>query len=676
MAEVESFDNLLASRKLLETSLENSRALTLALHKTGPRLDEIDKKLVFLEAAIRPSPSKNCTFITIRDHISLALGPAVAVLKILGSIHELEKSLLSDQYSDLSSYLSTIRQIEEALKFLTGNCNLAIQWLEGVVQFLEDNSVADDRYVLNVKRAVKILLELQATGEHARQNGELLCRAFEKLEISFKQILTEGSVPLALTSLSPSTAEQACNAASPFPGPILQKLREIIEKLNGSNRLKNCISTFVEVRSSNTRNSLQALDLGYLEKSITEFDDVQGMESYIDEWSKHMEFIVKHVLEHEHRLCKEVFGSIASGVWTNCFAKIAAQSGILSFLQFGMSIAESKKGPTKLLHLLHIFSVLENLRINFNKLFRGEACIEIKNVTRDLVTKVVNGASEIFWELPVQVELERQSSPPKDGGVPRLVSFVTDYCNQLLDDNYRTILNKVLKICQGWKHEKYGEGLLTNQMYRIMREVAVNLDTWSKAYELRTLSYIFMMNNHCHFHSLKGTKLGNLMGDSWLSAHGQYKEYYSALYLRESWGKLLACLSQDTPVSSSSARGIISDLPKKRVKAFNEAFDDMYKKQSYWVIFDESLRKKIHQLVVQALVPAYRSYLQKHSLQIEQNAAAARNVKYTAQSLENMLSTLFQPKQIKYSSTTIGSHFTDKQRNAVTNQFRFTLTAM
>ncbi|XVF26419.1 hypothetical protein REPUB_Repub14bG0014800 [Reevesia pubescens] len=189
MAEVDSFDNLLASRKLLKTSIENSRAIALALDKTGSRLAEMDKKLVFLEAAIRPSPSKSCTFAAVRDHISLALGPTVAFLKILDSFRELEKSLLSGPFSDFSSYLSTIRQLEEALKFLT-----------------------------------------------------------------------EGSVPLALTSLSPSTAGQACNAASPVPGPILQKLQAIVEKLNVTNRLKNCISIFVEVRSLNTRNSWKALD--------------------------------------------------------------------------------------------------------------------------------------------------------------------------------------------------------------------------------------------------------------------------------------------------------------------------------------------------------------------------------------------------------------------------------
>ncbi|GMI81938.1 exocyst subunit exo70 family protein G1 [Hibiscus trionum] len=669
MAEVQSLDNLLACRNLLKASVDNSTALALALDQTGPRIAELDKRLTLLEVAIRPGGSKNGSFAAVRDHISLALGPAVAVLKILDSIRELEKSLLSDSGpdSDIFSYISTIRQFEEAMKFLTGNCNLAIQWLQGVTQFLEGNFVADDQYILSVKRSVAILEELLATGEQARRNGELLCGAFAKLEISFKQILTESSAPVGLTNSSTSTAEKACNAASPLPGTILRKLRVIVEKLNGSDRIKNCISIFVEVRSLNVRNSLRALDLDYLEKAIKEHDDFGDMESCIHDWSKHMKFIAQNVLENEHRLCKEVFGSLASHIWTGCFAKIAVDSGILSFLRFGMSIAESKKSPTKLLRLLNIFSVLEDLRMDFNKLFGGESCNEIKNITRDLVTKVVNGASEIFWELPLQVELERRSSPPSDGGVPRLLSFVTDYCNRLLDDKSRPILNQVLRIYQGWKHEKYNEGLVTNQIYRVVRETAVNLDAWSEAYEQRALSYIFMMNNHCHFNSLKGTELGNLMGDSWLNANGKYKEYYSALYLRETWGKIQAFISQDKPVSSA-----ISDSPKKWLMAFNEAFDDMYKKQLNWVIIDESLRNKMHKLVVQTLVPSYTSYLQKYSLVVEQGG-----VFYTVQSLENMLSTLFKPKQVKYtSSSTISSHFTGKQRNAVIDQFRFTLTAM
>ncbi|KAE8658706.1 O-fucosyltransferase family protein [Hibiscus syriacus] len=483
MAEVQkSIDNLLSYRNLLEASVDNSTALALALEQTGPRIAELDKRLALLEVAVRPGGSKDCSFAAVRDHIGLALGPAVAVLKILDSIRELEKSLLSDsgQDSDIFSYILTIRQFEEA----------------------KSSSLATATWRSNE--------ELLATGEQAHRNGKLLC--------------------------------------AELPGPILRKLLAIVEKQNGSNRIKNCISIFLEVRSLNARKSMQAIDLDYLEKVIKENDDVRDMESCIHEWSKHMEFIVKYVLENEHRLCKEVFGSLASGIWTGCFEKIAVESGILSFVWFGMNIAESKK---------------------------------------DLVTKVVNGASEIFWELPLQVELERRSSPPSDRCIPRLVSFVTDYCNRLLDDN------------------------------------ETNFDP----------------------------SLENL----------------SSSLLERDLGKILSRLCQDIPVSST-----ISNSPKKRLKAFNEAFDDMYKKQLNWVIIDESSRDKMHKLVVQTLVTAYASYLQKYSLVVEHS-----DVFYMVQSLENMLSTVLKPKQVKYtSSSTIGSHFTVKQKNAAIDQFGFTLTAM
>lgn len=89
-------------------------------------------------------------------------------------------------------------------------------------------------------------------------------------------------------------------------------------------------------------------------------------------------------------------------------------------------------------------AALNKLRINFNRLFRGKACDEIQTQTRDLIKKVVNGACEIFWELSVQVELQRQISPPLNGSVPRLVSFVTNCSNKLLNDYYKPILVEVL----------------------------------------------------------------------------------------------------------------------------------------------------------------------------------------------------------------------------------------
>ncbi|GKV12054.1 hypothetical protein SLEP1_g23256 [Rubroshorea leprosula] len=671
MAEIDGIHNLSAARKLLKTSLENSRALASALERTGPRLEEIKIKLPALEAQVGPCSSRICKSVAFRDHVDLAVGPAAAVLKMFDSIRQLEEMLLSvPSLDDLSNYISATVRLEEALKFLADNCRLAIQWLQGLVEFMADGDFTiDDRYISKLQMSFKILQELQGTREHACLKGGLLYVAFDKLETLFKRLLMDTS----LSSLS--TVEQGYVASAVFPGSILGKLQAIVKRLNANGRLKNCRTIIVEARSMCARRSLQTLDTDFLKKSITESDDFQDIEGCITQWGKQLELAVKYVLELEYRLCKEVFNHTESDVWTGCFAEISAQSGILSLLQFGMSIAKSKKDPIKLLKLLQVFAVLDQLRMDFNRLFGGVACVEIQNMTRDLIKKVVNGVDEIFWELPLQVEQQRQSPPPTDGSIPRLVTFVTDYSNQLLGDKYRPMLTKVLEINQMWKNEKYEEVLFTGQIYSIMREIAVNLDVWSKAYESTPLSYIFMMNNHCHFHSLKVTSLGSMMGDSWLSAHGQYKDYYAALYLKETWGKLLHFLTKENQISSSPNSRTGPNLLKKSLKAFNEAFEDIYKMQSNWVISDKGLRQKMCQLLVQTIVPAYKYYLQNYTLLVEGDADASKHVKYSSKSLENMLNILFWPKLLNFESMR-DSSYADEIQNVLRNQCCLTLKAM
>lgn len=647
MASVKKVEKLVSASKSLRISLDKSKALGTALEKAGSSLDEINQRLPTLEAAVRPIRAQKEALAAVGGHIDRAVGPAAAVLKVFDAVHGLEKSLLSDPRSDLSGYLSVLKRLEEALRFLADNCGLAIEWLEDIVEYMEDNRVADDRYLSNLKMSLKTLRELQTDEERARLDGGLLEAAFNKLESEFRRLLTENSVPLPMSSSS----SQSLIAPSPLPVSVVQKLQAIIGRFIANNRLENCISIYIEVRSSNVRASLQALDLDYLEISVSEFNDVQSIEGYIAQWGKHLEFAVKHLFEAEYKLCNDVFERIGLDVWMGCFARIAAQAGILAFLQFGKTVTESKNNPIKMLKLLDIFASLNKLRLDFNRLFGGTACIEIQNLTRDLIKSVIDGACEIFWDVLVQVEIQRKASPPADGSVPRSVSFITDFCNRLLGDDYKPILTQVLVIHRSWKKERFQERLLTDSIIKIIRAIELNLETWSKAYDDTILSYLFLMNNHWHLYKhLRGTKLANLLGDSWLREQEQYKEYYAANYLRESWGKLPSLLSREGLILFSGGRATARDLVKKRLKAFNEAFDEMYKKQSNWVVGEKDLREKTCQLIVQAIVPVYRSYMQNYGPLVEQDASSSKYAKYTAQSLEKMLNSLFHPKLSKYSS--------------------------
>nr|POE52884.1 exocyst complex component exo70a1 [Quercus suber] len=67
------------------------------------------------------------------------------------------------------------------------------------------------------------------------------------------------------------------------------------------------------------------------------------------------------------------------------------------------------------------------------------------------------------------------------------------------------------------------------------------------------------------------------MGDPWLTTHEQYRDFDAALYLRKSWERLLAPLSQKGLTSLSG------EQLDERLKSFNEDFDESHKKQSNWI---------------------------------------------------------------------------------------------
>ncbi|KAK6128105.1 hypothetical protein DH2020_038159 [Rehmannia glutinosa] len=388
-------------------------------------------------------------------------------------------------------------------------------------------------------RQILVLLELQGKGESG-----VLSSAFHKLEREYMHLLTENS----------------------FPEPVIQELQSITEVLAANDRLDRCVSIYTQVRIENVRANVQALNLEYLDIQLSEIVSVQTLEGYIDQWDKHMEFAVRHLLQKEHRLCSEVYriGSSSDDVWMNCFAKIATQCGFTDIFDFGTKICKCKKEAIKLLRLLKIFSTLDRLRLEFNHLFDGKFCVEIQNQTRHLVRKVVDGACEIFWELVVQVEMQRASSPPPDGSIPRLVRFVTDYCNQLLEDENSSILVRVLEIHNNQVEPEEGPGPGRNQAWR-------------------------------------------LNGESWLWAYEESTEYYAALYMRESWEKLLVLLSEEDIILFPGGRAVDRNLVKKRICSFCDAFDDMYKKQSNWILCDKALRWKTCQRIVEAIVRLIRA---------------------------------------------------------------------
>lgn len=610
-------DNLVAAREILKSSIEKSRNIGISVDQSGWRLNAARHNLTCLQSNIKDMACKFAVY-EIRDHVDRAIAPASVVLKTLNLVYELQDSLPTRPPAPLGLfvYLTNIKRLVQALKLLSGSCRLVIMWLEDVVQILKNNAV--DRHLI---RVLKLMQLLQSFSHYGDADGGVLSCAFSNLESEYKRRLLTECVSV-------------------------QELQGITEVMAANNRLDQCVRIHAESRIAKARATLQSLNLDYLDIRLSEIDSVQSVEVYINQWDKHMEFVVRNVLHKEYMLCSEVYQKFGPNVWMHCFAKIATDCGFLDIFDFGSTVCKCKKEAIKLLSLLKVFSTLDKLRLEFNEMFDGEFCVKIQKQTRGLVKKVVDGACEIFCQLLAQVELQRGSHPPLDGNVPRLVYFVTEYCNQLLADDNRSMLTGALEIYQVWNHVKFEDGLLSNEIHSIMKAVEINLETWAQSYNETALSYLFMMNNHWYLcNSTRGTKLGDLMGNSWLWAYEESTEYYQGLYMRESWEKLLVYLREEGLVLFPGGRAIDRNLVKKRITGFCEAFDEMCKKQSKWILYDKTLRWKACQLIIEAIVPPYKSYLQRFMQERDMG------VKYTGEKLENLIGSLFQLKIGKYGSS-------------------------
>ena len=458
------------------------------------------------------------------DH---AVGPVAAVLSIYNVVNQLQKWLLVADLHDsdvLIPYVSKVKRLEEALRFLTQNCKLAVLWLEDVVRLLQNNALLAQYdghcfYSQHVRKSLRIIRSLQAMEERSRLDRGLLNAAFTKLEKEFKHLLVQNTFPHKQQTSYTDTSTVSVLA---YPLPVVEKLQLILERLTANNRLDRCASIYIEVRTFNFHETLQALDFDYLETtSLSEFDSLQSIESCIEKWSDDLEYAVKHLLELEYRANNVVFNKEVVGlnVSNECFAKTVVRCGLLqSFIKFANTITKRKKEAIKLLKLLDIFASLNKLRVDFNKLFGGQTCVEIQTQIRDLIKKVINEACDIFWELPTQVESQRQSTPPANGGIPRLLSFVVDYSNELLSEYYIPILTQVLGIHWSWNSnhthkedlEKQRQRFLWNNeevhYKKIIKAVELNIQAWGRTYKRLNDVLQILMNSHWYLcNNLKGT---------------------------------------------------------------------------------------------------------------------------------------------------------------------------
>ncbi|KAI5053954.1 hypothetical protein GOP47_0031152 [Adiantum capillus-veneris] len=209
-------------------------------------------------------------------------------------------------------------------------------------------------------------------------------------------------------------------------------------------------------------------------------------------------------------------------------------------------------------------------------------------------------------------------------------------------------MNKVLIIYRSWKDnfqdKTSTETLLSKAVLSVMNAILLNVNEWAKYFkEDPVLYHLFLCNNFWYLAvNCQASEFKVLLGESWLKEQQQQDEINISMYMKEGWAKIIHHLNIPGVTTLTGSRATARDLLKTKIKAFNAAFEELYQMHVKRILVDAELRERIGIKVVKLVVPTYRTYLQNYGPLLEQDGTKSKYVKYSAQSLERILGSLFQ----------------------------------
>lgn len=629
---------------IMRESLQKSQTITDNMVSV---LGSFDHRLSALETAMRPTQIRTHSIRRAHENIDKTLKAAEVILSQFDLSRQAEAKILRGPHEDLESYLEALDQLRSNVRFFSSN-----------------KSFKSSDGVLN----------------HA---NNLLAKAIMKLEEEFRQLLTSYSKPVEPdrlfdslpNSLRPSSASPGRqregggkNPASNMshsehpnkrletvvytpptliPPRILPLLHDLAQQMFLGGHQQQLFKIYRDTRSAVLEQSLRKLGVEKLSK-----DDVQKMqwevlEAKIGNWIHFMRIAVKLLFAGEQKVCNHIFDGIDS-LRDQCFAEVTANS-VSVLLSFGEAIAKSKRSPEKLFVLLDMYEIMRELQPEIETIFRGKACIEMRESAFSLTKRLAQTAQETFGDFEEAVEKDATKTAVLDGTVHPLTSYVINYVKFLFD--YQSTLKQLFQEFE----EGDADSQLASVTTHIMQALQTNLDGKSKQYKDPSLTQLFLMNNiHYIVRSVRRSEAKDLLGDDWVQRHRRIVQQHANQYKRVSWAKILQCLSVQGLTSSGSGSaigdgagsgsGVSRAMVKDRFKTFNIQFEELHQRQSQWTVPDTELRESLRLAVAEVLLPAYRSFLKRFGPMIENGKNPQKYIRYTPEDLDRMLGEFFEGK--------------------------------
>ncbi|KAF5460055.1 hypothetical protein F2P56_019953 [Juglans regia] len=423
----------------------------------------------------------------------------------------------------------------------------------------------------------------------------------------------------------------------------VDELKEIASRMLRSGYEKECVQVYSSVRRDALDECLAILGIEKL--SIEEVQRIEwnSLDEKMKRWIQAVKIFVKVILSGEKCLCDQIFSGL-DDTKEICFNE-TVKGCVMQLLNFGEAVAIGKRSPEKLFRILDMYDVINNGLPELEEMVTDDLVIaEAKGV----LTGLGEAAIGTFVEFENAVRSETSKKPMQCGDIHPLTRYVMNYVKLIVD--YSDTLNLLLDNsqddgCDTLQNDNDNDNFrlspLARRLVRLISSLQSNLEEKSRLYEDTALQYIFLINNSLYVvQKVKGSDLGELLGDNWVrKRRGQIRQYATS-YLRASWSKTLSFLRDEgIGVSSSNASKVTL---KERFKNFNASFEDIYRVQTAWKVPDAQLREELRISISEKVIPAYRAFLGRFGNLVESGRHAGKYIKYTAEDLESFLLDLFE----------------------------------
>ncbi|KAI3467767.1 hypothetical protein Pfo_024430 [Paulownia fortunei] len=438
------------------------------------------------------------------------------------------------------------------------------------------------------------------------------------------------------------------------------KMHEIATTMISAGYETECCQVYYISRRNAIRNQMIKLEV----EVILNMDDVvkmpwETLETEISRWINVVKTCSEIIFPGEKRLGESVFSDypqIRRSLLSNIVRAV-----VIQLLDFADATAMAKRSAEKLFKYLDMYEALQNLIPAIS----GESCSdELMEEVSAAVDRIGESAVSIFCDLENSIKSDAARTPVPGGAVHPLTRYVMNYLKYACEykDTLEKVFGKQTELDKKYipvsnnlstqDLEKESESphnfeTMVNttpfsiQVVTVMDLLDANLDKKSKLYKDPSLRYVFLMNNGRYIlQKVKGSnEIRQVMGDTWCRRRSTVVRLYHKNYQRETWNRVLQCLSHDGLLTNGKAN---KPLLKERFKIFTTIFEEIHRTQSTWVVSDEQLQSELRISVSAVVIPAYRSFVGRFRQYLDSGKQADKYIKYQPEDIETLIEGLFE----------------------------------